>query len=363
MKIRVLLGDERNDAVYHWRVKKPFEHLRRYGIDADVVEIGREIPSDTDIVVLPKMYVEEADRPEAEKLFRELRENGALIVYDADDDMWSEYFTSYMSQLTYGSQAVYKKQRLLVELINEYESIRIDNLWTVHQCDAITVSNRELADYVGELTKKPTYFIENAIDVKDFERSLKPKQSTEFVTVGWAGGSRPQSDLHNMLAAWNVIAATNDNVKFVIGGWLPNLEPYENLTVHNLILIPWTSVEDYASSMQVDIGCVCVDDSVFSRRKTPIKAWEFALCDAMVVGSKTLYGDQPIVTCESVQDWINTLQFYVTNPELRAEMSKMYTKHVKAQHDLASNWVYWADAYQKILNTVKTDEREPIQMS
>jgi hypothetical protein len=279
--------------------------------------------------------------------------------------MWSNSFITYMVQLQYKKE---KGIEALNALIGELELRGESSLWVMGQCDAIIASTKPLADYIRLIVNKPVLIVENAIDVQAFIGSMDVEKQLvhpHFVTVGWAGGSRPLKELDPMLTAWNVLA-TNSKIKFVISGWMPNLEDYTLLTKENVIHVPWADLNSYANGMQVDIGCVCVGDSDFSRRKSVIKAWEYALADALVVGSKSLYEREPIVWCENSSDWYKILKWYTNNLEEREKLAQTYKKFVIGQYDIQFNWLYWADAYQKIMNLSSkakdNNERSTVQV-
>lgn len=371
MKIRALINEVENEAHYYWRVNLPFRYLRTYDIDAKTVVIGEEIDAETDILLLPKLYVRAEDQDEAQAFFYAFKEAGGIIVYDADDDMWSEDFTSYLANMTYHKTG---EPQLLNTLIDELEIRRLGNLWTVMQCDAITVSNDTLADYVRLITNKPVYVVPNAIDVESFTNSLSVDDSLihpHYTTIGWAGGARPPSELDDMLQAWNILARLDveSKLKFVTAGWNPLLvadktaKRFPFLTSNNVIHIPWTGMSQYANNMTVDIGCVCVGDNNFSKRKTTIKAWEFALTGAMVVGSDILYSNEPIVVCSNVEDWVNVLRYYINDIESREAMALAYKQYVKNYNDIKYNWMDWASAYEQIIKYVGQHENNPVAVS
>lgn len=347
-----MVADLNDQTKYFWRVDKPFYHLNRYGFDTKKLVLGEDIDLDTKIVILPKLYVPNYGKDEALKYFNMLKRMGMLLVYDADDDMWSPAFTQYMIQMQWSQD---KGKKMLNALINELEMRRENAMWVLQQCDAVTVSTPTLANYLRQYTRKPVYVVRNAIDVDWYTSTLDQNKEIRhpfYVTVGWAGGARPQSDLVSMLEAWEKIAQTINNVKFVISGWLPDLTEYPTVQ-SRLIKQEWASIEEYANNMQVDIGCVCVGDSDFSRAKSTIKAWEFALSGALVIGSRNVYEEEPIIVCDTVQDWYDALETYIIDAFGRADLSKTYARHVRANNDLKHNWVYWADAYQKIENASK----------
>src|SRR5688572_6972519 len=163
MKIRALVDrDEHKDSsAYYWRIDLPFKFMKQYGIDIDTIDTGENVPEDIDVLVLPKMCVKVENRDEARSFFKTMRDAGIKLVYDADDDMWSEAFTQYMVQLSYKKNI--DDQRLLVALVDELEARREASLWTTMQCDAITVTNKRLARYTEMITNKPVFSIENAI--------------------------------------------------------------------------------------------------------------------------------------------------------------------------------------------------------
>ena len=363
MKIRALADPTVPEITYYWRIDLPFKYLRPYGISAEKIYDFSELEEDTDILILPKMYVRHNKREETMKIFEKCSKRGIRLVYDADDDMWSEGFTQYMVHMQWKKS---DEAEMLVALIEELERRRNGNIWTIMQCDAITVSTKELGDYVRTITGKPVFVVENAIPVKEIDEKLNKDlevRHPHYTTIGWAGGARPLKDLEPMLTAWNTLAI-DDGIKFVISGWQPDLSQYPNLVDDKLIRLEWTSVDEYMNNMQVDIGCCCVGDYDFSRRKSVLKAMEFSLAGALVVGSKTLYGNEPIVSCETVEDWVKVLNFYVYHSVERELLAESYNKHIRGRYDMNFNWVYWADAYQKIINTVKpmSDERTTVSV-
>lgn len=348
MKIRAIVDKEiqKTEKAY-WRIELPFKFLQANCIDADVVSYDDDIDEDTDILILPKMHVP-LEAQHSFKLFeREIRQFGTLLVYDVDDDIFTESFVQYMVQMSWRSE---HGTRLLDALIGEWTTRRFANIWLMNQCDAITVSTKKLAEVVKQYTSKPVFVLENAIDVEGFECSLTEPvlESVDGSTViGWAGGARPQAELKPMLTAWNNLALYED-IKFVIAGWVPDLTEYKNLVEPKIEFIPWKGLDRYPQSMQVDIGCVCVGDSMFSLCKSPIKAWEYSLAGATVIGSANVYNSEPISHCKNSEEWVKTILFYKNDILSRKTFSDVYNKYVKNYKDIAVNWIYWMDAYSKI---------------
>lgn len=361
MKIRAILAktESYNDAQYYWRVQKPFEFLRKYKIDADTISLDQLIDDDVDILVIPKLCVPKQSRPTIAEMFQKVRANGTRVVFDADDDMWSESYVQYIVQMSIGSRSDLDSQHVL-RIIKEVESKRDDNLWMLRQCDAVTVSTKPLADYVKNICNIPVFVVENAIDVEGFISKLDKDNELRhphYRTVGWAGGSRPIAELSTMFDGWQRLAQTRDDIKFVISGWQPNLDRWPKVKA-SLLPVDWVSVSNYMDNMQVDVGCVSVGSGLFSSRKSVIKAWEFALAGAVVVGSSDLYKREPILVCDNADDWVKMINFAL----LSGMDGSIYRKYVEAQYDLEYNWLYWADAYQKIMSVVNVHERRAISV-
>src|SRR5690242_1321455 len=100
MKIRAMIEDQDNIAPWlQWRITNPYEILRKRGIDADIMwaNVGENVDADIDIMVLPRLVVAYHDREAAKEWFHEIKSNGTRIVFEADDDIWSE---SYVEQLS-----------------------------------------------------------------------------------------------------------------------------------------------------------------------------------------------------------------------------------------------------------------------
>lgn len=361
MRIRAIVDKSTlvHDSQSYWRVDLPFAFMKRYDIDVDTVSLDEEIPINTDILILPKIAVVPEDRDRANASFEKMKAQGTTFVYDVDDDLWSSSFVQYMTKLhlQLGKKIDTAEPMIVNAVIQELQKRADNSMWVMQQCDAVTTSTKALQDAVKIiLPKTPVLLLENAIDVYGIEDRLDKERSLvhpHYTTLGWAGGARVQEDLANMLGAWNRIAFLREDVKFVIAGWTPDLQKYEFLTEANLIHIPWTSVKDYTNGMQVDIGCVCVGDTLFSSRKSLIKAWEFAVAGAMVVGSNQVYGQDPIPACENEEDWVKVLSYYINNYESRESLADSYRKFVLRQYDMKYNWVYWPATYESILNICK----------
>jgi hypothetical protein len=91
----------------------------------------------------------------------------------------------------------------------------------MQRCDGVTVSTQRVATIVREYTDKPVKVVGNYMDLhwwKQVQKRAKRDENLKGITIGWAGGRRPDADVEPMVKAWGRIAAKYPNVTFVIQG-------------------------------------------------------------------------------------------------------------------------------------------------
>lgn len=355
LKIRALVhtvdSESQLPGYLRWRITSPFKHIRDYRWDAQTmwVPIGTTLDSDIDILIVPRVIPTDDAKPRVEEWYKQIRSNGTKIVYEADDDIWSESYVGCLSKVGWSPD---RGRDLLIALIDELQNRTKQALWMLKQCDAVTVSTKPLASYVQTITDAPVYVVPNALDYNLFKQGLKDNQSwgdTNQITIGWAGGRRNESDLTDMVEGWARYAVEDSSVLFVVSGWVPEIIKNEPRLDGRYISIPFAPMESYANVMQVDIGCVSVSNEPFSLRKSPIKSWEYALAGAMVLGSKNLYEQEPlIVTCERPSDWVRALRYYVKYKETRTKLAEAFQMHVRQFHLLETEYYNWIETYANI---------------
>ena len=258
-----LVGDLSGPSL--WRVLWPITALEKLeypcGWDfKDAAGIGA-VAAAFDGLVLPRLSWAPSERHLAERWFGMLRRAGKLCVFDADDDLFSPELDRRSVILGWADG----------KSADELEAERQMRIWAVQQCDGVTVSTRRLATLVRTLTDRPVVVVPNAIDLPWFRRVLRaaPGRSgaSGAVTVGWAGGKRPDDDLLPMAEAWGRVAARFPEVRFVVGGYLPPVIT-ERVPADRLTVIPWLPLERYPQGLVgIDVACAAVADTPFNRCK------------------------------------------------------------------------------------------------
>jgi glycosyltransferase involved in cell wall biosynthesis len=344
--VLALCGDMSGPTL--WRVLQPFTALQRLGHRADwdmkdAAGIGTLAPL-YDGYVLPRLAWPPGARRIAEAWFGVVRAAGRFVVYDLDDDILT-------SELTHRQVALGRTEG---KSYAELEAERYERIWTLQQCDGVTVSTQRLATVVRTYTTRPVLVVPNAIDVPWFRRVLGGAERTvPGLTIGWAGGERLGRDTDPMAEAWGRIAASYPEVRFVVQGHLP--DPVERAVPDDrLVYLPWMPLESYPAGLrQVDIGCAAVADSPFNRCKSAIKVYEYAVAGAAVVATPTVYGkviehEKTGCLAETADEWEAALSVLLTRPALRAMLARRLLRHVERHCSLSENIWRWPAAWQTV---------------
>jgi glycosyltransferase involved in cell wall biosynthesis len=281
-RVLSLVGDESGCAL--WRVWQPTRFLRLHGYPCDWAHLRDPGMPDVGLgayqaVAFCRLAWHTADRRGARRWLDDLKRRGLKVFFEADDDL----FTPFVVEQQLGRVCAEKTR---TELEADREAAR----WVLSRCDGVTVSTQYLASTVRRFTAAPVEVVPNALDVEWFRAQQQGMHRTRpGVTIGWAGGNRPDADLEQMAVAWGRIAARFPAVTFVVMGHDPPVVA-RHVPPDRLVRVPWLHPDDYPKGLLgIDIGCCPLAETPFNRSKTPIKAYEFGLSGAAVVASPTVY--------------------------------------------------------------------------
>lgn len=345
-----------------WRCFTVCEHLERARYLAHHAPLKDQrvgqIAGRYDAFILPRLSWKLEERGIGEKWFSAIHRAGKTAIYEMDDDLLSPSIVARIHETSWEDG----------RSDEQLEQERQDRIWTLQQCDGVTVSTQRLATIVRQFTDKPVIVVPNAIDLKWFREVIHATRRTiPGLTIGWAGGRRPDADVDLMAQAWGKIARRYPDVRFVVQGYQPEVIA-EHVPEDRIVRIPWLPLQEYPSGLrQVDIACAPLSDTPFNRSKSPIKCFEAAVAGAVVVASPLLYGrvvdhGSSGFIAESAAEWEDALAELVERPALRSMMAKRLLKTVERDHALENELWRWPAAWLAIRNDhLQRTGREPYQ--
>jgi glycosyltransferase involved in cell wall biosynthesis len=346
-----LVGDLSGPAL--WRILQPISALERAGYpcgwDRTQNHAVSAIAGRYQGIILPRVSWPIAFRPTASAWLAEIRARGQVIVYEADDDLFST------AMVAHGLAA-----GLTPKTFRQLDADRHDLHWLLGQVDGVTVSTPYLAEIVRGFTDRPVVVVPNAIDVSWFRSVLRAAtRPSPACTIGWAGGKRDERDLAPLGAAWRTIAERYPAVRFLVAGHrsptLTRAVPADRLEIR-----PWLPLERYPANLAgLTIGCAALHASAFARSKSDIKALEYAVAGAAVVASPTVYGElvehgYSGLIAETADEWMLALSALVESPARCAILARRLLRHVERERSLAQNLWRWPAAWSMIAESAKT---------
>jgi glycosyltransferase involved in cell wall biosynthesis len=346
-RVLQLVGDESGCSM--WRSWQPVAHLRLMGYPADWERVHNpwliDVPLEAyGALVLCRLSWPAWTRGRAERWMRTMKKGGRRLLFEADDDL----FTPFMVDQQLGRVRAEKTRA-------ELEADREASLWVLARCDGVTVSTQYLASTVRRFTDAPVEVVPNAIDDEWFAKTQKGvPRPVPGVTIGWAGGNRPDRDLAQMAVAWGRIAARFPDVAFVVMGHQPPVIG-EHVPEGRIHRVPWMEAEQYPRGMVgIDVGCCPLDDHPFNRSKTPIKAWEYALSGAAVVASPTVYGK--VIRhaanghlASTADEWEHALAYLLEHPKNRGVQADNLKHDVLQRWTLRKGYWRWPAAWNRLM--------------
>lgn len=379
-----------------WRVAQPFAALDRRNYPAGWDFLGGEADNDPraelglppvsarfvesvfttlfetapcDVLVLPRLGWSPTARDARGRrvmdagldMLKRHQDAGRTIIYEADDDVFTPWIVEQQ-----------RRGLLSDKEVDELEDDRLGRIEVLRACDGATVTNQRLATVLRRYVPDhyPVMVVPNCIDWEFWRASRHQHPRVvppEVLTIGWAGGGRPDDDLVAMAWGWGQVCQTHPHVQFVVAGCRPAPNGLPSLSAtpwvkpildyvprHRIIPLGWLDVRAYpALYRNIDIGCAPLANRPFNRCKTPIKVMEYAAAGAAVVASPTVYGS--LVThgedgyvCETRDEWAAALLELVANEERRRQLARALRRKVAEQHSLEGNLWRWPAAWGDI---------------
>jgi len=366
LRVLSIVGDR--NACSAWRIWQPFRALQQRGYPAEWTwktdVLTPLVAQAFDVYVLPRIWWPTAEQYRAASWFATVRAAGRFVLYETDDDLFSEWVVPQQQQSVRPHATV-----------AELEAERQARIWTLRQCDGVTVTTPRLATIVQQYTDAPVAVVPNALDARWFravQRMASPRRSIPPLTIGWQGGARPDADVAAMAVAWGRIARRFPHITFVVQGHQPRIL-HEQVPPERLRAIPWLPLEAYPLGLaNTDIACCPLADAPFNRAKSSIKAYEAAASGSAVVASPTVY--RQVVTpgetgllAETADEWEASLVALVEDEALRRKLARRLWRTVEQQHTLEGQVERWPQAWQQLVTQAASlrgrGRRAPLALS
>ena len=291
----------------YYRQVIPMEAMQRAGYNVTLL-VDSALPENVlmpgDVVQISRVSRQAA--PVIERI-QHLQAKGVRVVIDYDDDLLN---------LPEHNQA---SKRVEPDAVIE----------VIRAADAITVTNDALAAVYRKHAKR-VYVIPNYVDVGAWPL---PPSRREWLIIGLVGSASHSEDWKIIAEPMRRIRQEFPAVQFLVAGYMP--EYLEDLASE---FIPWSSIERYQLAVNlIDIGLCPLLDDAFNKRKSPIKAYEYALAGAAVVASPTQYrttiqGRGRIARTE--EEWYSAIAEYITNEQKRRADGQALQSFVKKTLDV-----------------------------
>jgi glycosyltransferase involved in cell wall biosynthesis len=345
-------GGGNQDACNMWRIWAPFAMLQLHGYPAEWgwkndIAVARTAAPLAKVHIICRAGGLPHERKQTGAWFKMMRGASKTVVYECDDDLFSPFMVEQQrKRVASGADA---------KSVEQLELERQACVWCLQQCDGVTVTTQYLASTVRRFTDKPVEVVPNAIDAEWFTAvQALGERKVLGLTIGWAGGQRPDADLVEMAVAWGRIAERYPHVTFVVMG-AQRYVVSEHVPEHRLHRVPWMDVREYPQGLlNFDIGCCPLENRNFNRSKSPIKAYEYAMSGAAVVASPTVY--QQCITdgrngllATTAEEWEAALSSLVEQEERRRHLAATLKADVLARWSLKKNYRRWPEAWQRIV--------------
>lgn len=242
--------EQQTNGGTYYRQLLPFRHLKSFLQERDIeVTMGAKLDDSYDVYffnrALNLVYL---------PIIIELKRKSRIIVWDIDDD--------------------YKTLPQRLRTNAEMAALELNGLnICISIADVCTTINGRLAESMERQDK--TMICPNLIDLDDH----KPMPASTTGRILYTGSDTHRNDC---MLIKHLYEETCKELEWVFYGHGPDW------LTSDMTYVPWTRTEDYPKMLRLinpQWSLIPLRDDEFNLSKSPIKAWESALCGANVVAS------------------------------------------------------------------------------
>lgn len=332
-RVFILYGDA-NGCTYY-RSQLPVKYCK-----TPLLKEGIELVGSRELSTLQRFDVYVFHRllnPSFKSTLLALKDQGAKIVFDLDDDLW---------HIPPSNPSARKVGQGELDLLN----------WCLDVADRILVSTPELAEVVNRTDK--TLLAPNLIDLEDFpERAANPNR------VLWAGSLCHEEDVNLLVDPVRSLVEKLPQVEVFFFGYLPTglasfrRIPGENLAAlvpshPRIVFAPPVPLADYFATLRAlapGIGLAPLSSHPFNCSKSCLKWLEYSACGAATIASNgAAYG--PIAQRETgilTQDWSEVAEL-VQDQDERQRLAENAFEAVHFNHSWQLQSEKWLEIFREL---------------
>lgn len=314
---------EDGTACGYYRIRLPFEELSKHGHEMkharDYADIGESWP-----VLVTERFGSPGFQAQWLKLWRKHK-----LIWETDDDLWN---------------IDYPNKRAVRVFTAEYLKAMEMCVRTAH---LVTVTNDHLAEQMSRFNPNVAV-VPNMIDSPLCDL-VRPKR--EKVTIGWAGGDSHSRDMRYLIVPLQkVLRATDAQVHTIGANFLSTMRIPEDRYRHS----GWESrLIDYYRTIDFDIGLAPIEDTLFTRSKSYIKALEYGALGIPVIASDVgpyrEYVEDGVTgfLVRKESEWIDRLMLLIEDESLREQMGQAAREKAR-KHTIQTGWTKWEAVFRSV---------------
>jgi glycosyltransferase involved in cell wall biosynthesis len=299
---------EDGGACGYYRVRLPFEWLNKAGhitTTTDYTQDQHPSMQGARIVLGQRIGGQAFDAA-----WYNLRQAGVKLVWETDDDLWS------MDESNPARLQITDMTRYWMES-------------ALSQAHLVTTTVPHLADAMRKFNPN-VVVIPNAIDPALLTTE---RRRADRLTIGWAGGSSHHDDFASIIGALRTVTDHRGDLDFHSIG----VDYGTDFGLNRNRFTGWhSSMLDYYSGIDFDIGLAPLLDTPFTRSKSPIKAIEYNALGIPVIASNVgPYRDYVIdgvngFLVDTEAEWADRMNLLLEDVDLRNTMGAAGREHAKA---------------------------------
>ncbi|MFD2514535.1 glycosyltransferase family 4 protein [Pontibacter locisalis] len=243
----------------------------------------------------------------AAKVFRK------KLIYDFDDAIWLNNTSDENKSVTR-----YKWQHKTEKICR----------WSYK----VSVGNNFLKEYAQQFNQQ-VVLLPSAVDLINKYNKLK-NQQVERITVGWIGSHSTLPYLKLIEPALQRLEKKHDFDFIVIADRSPELR------IDSMVFVPWNQETEVDGLLRFSIGVMPLPDTEWARGKCAFKAIQYmalgipAIVSAVGANTEAVLNGETGYTCTTEQEWYESLERLLTDPDLRAKQGEAGRAQVEERYAL-----------------------------